>query len=219
MIQQYSDGVTYSKGVFVKKQRVRAIVNWLLRRDGLSSKAKVARYYTAKECDTASKKLRRSPEHLLPLVFGPHKRELTKRQVASELSRFCQNTDLTVENYDFSDWAEQGIWNSDSKPLPAQPADTLPNVDTGPSQTINANIGESNFQRVRQEIQQRVDSGQGVDKEYVEPSVVTVIEASPVVTETARSKGGADARMTLNMGWMGVSVGAVLAGFGGLAVL
>ena len=169
---------------------MRATVNWLIRRDGLSSAANLRRAYTSTDCDASSRKTstRRS------LDRTPHKRELTPRQLSSELSRFCQNTGLVVENYDFSEWSERGIWNPDSPALAAQPAKNLPNVDQGEGTTSSViPIGESNFPELSQDVTQRAQNGQPVDRTYSEPPNVSVPQASPR-QDQATPTGGASVR-------------------------
>lgn len=195
---------------------MRATIGWLLRRDGMTARVNqdIRRVYTAKDCDVASKTL--SARSWLPdSQVGPHKRELTTRQVAAELQRYCQRTDLVVESYDFDPISEAGINNENSPPLPNDPTRPIPETaEVGDNKPAADMPSGGNFETLKTQVQERVTSGQPIDAPYVTPAAVTVT-AAPTSGGTGGTSGGSGAGKV----WAGVGAAIGAAAVGAALVL
>lgn len=122
---------------------VRAAVGYFLRRNGLSSSTIESQWL--KLCpDSARNVTRRS----LPLYDVSSHLPLSRRQMSNELSRYCQQSDLTVPDYEYSSLASAGLFNPNSPTIPLSPGIVRPetinigNAESGASDRAGSNFGD-----------------------------------------------------------------------------
>lgn len=130
-LMSYAAGRTRSDAFFNRDQAVRAYVGYLLRRDNKFTNNQ--QDDTKEFVGSCKQKLRRRDASLpaervvVPRDLAP----LSRRQTTDLLEKYCERTDLVVENHDFSEYAIKGLYNADSPPLPDQPAEvSLPPVSS-----------------------------------------------------------------------------------------
>lgn len=77
--------------------------------------------------------------------------------MSNELSRYCQQSDLTVPDYEFSSLASAGLFNPNSPKIPSSPGIVIPNpVTIGNMETGSADRAGSNFGEVDQRVNTRI---------------------------------------------------------------
>lgn len=149
---QFAAGRTVKSAFFNQEQLVRAAVGYFLRRNGLSSSTIESQWL--KLCpDQARNVTRRS----LPLSDSTSHSPLTRRQMSDELSRYCQQTDLTVPDYEYSSLAAAGLFNPNSPGIPSSPGIVIPGpVNIGNMETGSGDRAGSNFGDVDQRVNVRI---------------------------------------------------------------
>lgn len=189
---KFAAGRTVKSAFFNQEQLVRAAVGYFLRRKGLSSSTIESQWL--KLCpDQARNVTRRS----LPLYDSSSHAPLSRRQMSNELSRYCQQTDLTVPDYEYSSLASAGLFNPNSPAIPSSPGIVVPkvinigNVETGSGDRAGSNFGEVD-QRVNAQIAQ---SGS------ISSSDTTPIDSPepPARNGASRADGCAPRYMTLGL--------------------
>lgn len=149
---QYAAGRTVASAFFNQEQLVRAAVAYFLRRNGLSSSTIEPQWL--KLCPEQARNVTRRS---LPLYDTSSRVPLSRRQMSNELSRYCQQTDLTVPDYEYSPLASTGLFNPDSpKNSPGiviPEAVTIGSVETGSEDKAGSNFGNVD-QRVNAQIAQ-----------------------------------------------------------------
>jgi hypothetical protein len=82
---------------------------------------------------------------------------LSKRQATDLLATYCQRSDLVIENHDFSQWADTGLYSPETPAIPTQPPiEAAMSVDPGQSQTTDDPIG-SNIDKVAAQVEEQYD--------------------------------------------------------------
>lgn len=77
--------------------------------------------------------------------------------MSNELSRYCENSDLTVPDYEFSSLASAGLFNPNSPTIPSSPGIVIPNpVSIGNMETGAGERAGSNFGEVDQRVNARI---------------------------------------------------------------
>lgn len=151
---------------------------------------------------------------------------LSKRQLSSQLSSFCDSPDLTIPNYQFSSLAQTGLYNSDSPPIQGAPAIVqAQSVDVG-SQAVEAGGEKSNnFGAVQAQVQQRVEQNGGaiVDGKApaVPPEVKKDLDAARTSTGSGGGSGGGSGKSAAGRKVQSgaVALGLMLAGLVGVMAL
>lgn len=142
-MDQFAAGRTVKSAYFNQEQMVRAAVGYFLRRNGLSSSTIESQWL--KLCPEQARNVTRRS---LPLYDSSSHQPLTRRQMTNELTRYCQQPDLTVPDYQYSSLASAGLFNPNSPAIPSSPGIVLPdninigNVETGSGDRAGSNFGD-----------------------------------------------------------------------------
>ncbi|WOO76539.1 Extracellular metalloprotease 1 [Vanrija pseudolonga] len=196
-LMSYASGRTRSDGFFTRDQAVRAYVGYMLRRENKFGNDVTDD--TKKFVGNCQQKLRRdaSPDAkaeaeriVVPRDLAP----LSRRQTTDLLAKYCERTDLVVENHDFSEYAIKGLYNADSPPLPEQPAaPALPPVSSAEVQQQPEAGGEtgSNVDDVYAHVKQQYDQTGSVTAENNKPEVPPDLQNTGTSGDAGGGGGGA----------------------------
>jgi hypothetical protein len=194
----YSYGRTIDLGTFTRGQARRCAAGWAIRRSGMKTgKINDGKYYTNK-CvnkfrrdqpdNSTTTEIEESWDHILVPRQLP---SLSKRQLSSQLASFCNSPDLIIPNYQVSNLAQTGLYNSDSPSIPGAPAiQQAQSVDPG-SQAVETGAEKpNNFGAVQSQVQQRVEQNGGAIVDGKPPAVPQEVKQELDSARTNSGSGG-----------------------------
>lgn len=175
---QFAAGRTVKSAFFNQEQMVRAAVGYFLRRNGLSSSTIESQWL--KLCPEQARNVTR---RALPLFDTSSHMPLSRRQMSNELSRYCQNTDLTVPDYEFSSLASAGLFNPNSPTIPQSPGIVIPeSISVGTAEAGASDRAGSNFG----------DVDNRVNAQIAQSGAITSPDTTPIDSPEPAARSGAD---------------------------
>lgn len=200
-LMSYSNGRTRDNGIFMQGQAARAAAGYWVRRRGLVGLGvNSSDVHVLKSCPVA-RPIRRHELHPNQVLIPRDLPTMSKRQVAAELSSFCNNKDLYVDNYSYGDLASEGLYNPSSPAVTNQPP-AAPETSAKQAQAVGDEAGKSSFEQVKAAVDERVAAGGPVATESAKPIVpptIVVPSAVPGVSSVGVRSG---ATQFVSVDWM-----------------